>query len=180
MDQTVQWEVNLSNVGRTELDNVIVLDQLPPDVTVVPGSVELISSNFPNGSVYGPEAVQDNGEQVNVNVGALAPSSNVIVLLETKINNTSDLQCGNHQLVNTAYVTPQSPSTTIKDTASVTVVGSTNCTPPPPPPNSTTTTPQTPTTTSLPNTGPGNVIGIFSAVTLAGAFLHRLFTRVRA
>ena len=37
------------------------------------------------------------------------------------------------------------------------------------------TTPATPTTPVLPNTGAGNVIGIFGAVTIAGAFAHRLF-----
>ena len=52
-----------------------------------------------------------------------------------------------------------------------------NCTPPPSTPPQTTppqTTPPT-TPTTLVNTGPGDVIGIFSAVTVAGALGYRIY-----
>ena len=42
------------------------------------------------------------------------------------------------------------------------------------------TTPQTPETpTTLPNTGAGEVIGLFLGVTIAGAAFHRLFANRR-
>jgi len=55
-------------------------------------------------------------------------------------------------------------------------------TPTPTPP--TPTTPETPTTPStpseLPNTGAGDIIGFFSATTIAGGLLHRFFLRRKA
>jgi hypothetical protein len=46
-----------------------------------------------------------------------------------------------------------------------------------PPTPTTTTTPSTPAPTTLVNTGPGDVIGIFGATTVVGAVAHRLFGR---
>lgn len=48
--------------------------------------------------------------------------------------------------------------------------GSNQCTP---------TTPTTPAT-SLPNTGPGDVFGLFSGITMSGAGMHRIFSNRRA
>jgi hypothetical protein len=47
-------------------------------------------------------------------------------------------------------------------------IGSPECTP---------TTPTTPTTPELPNTGAGNVIGLFGVVIVAGGLTHQLFLR---
>ncbi|MGF7229615.1 MAG: PKD domain-containing protein [Candidatus Saccharibacteria bacterium] len=51
-------------------------------------------------------------------------------------------------------------------------VGSSECTPTPP-----VVTVSTPPTTTLPNTGAGNVIGLFFGVVIAAAAAHRLFKR---
>ncbi len=118
--QTVEWKIEFDNVGATLLKDVIILDQVPEGVTVVPNSVKLIDGNFPQGYEYGDEAVQNNGRQVNVNIGNVNPGINSIVTFKTKVN--SDIECGVHKLVNTAYATPGGYGT-IKDNASVTVDG---------------------------------------------------------
>jgi uncharacterized repeat protein (TIGR01451 family) len=163
--QTVEWKLEFDNVGRTLLNNVVVLDQVPANLTVVPGSVKLIDGNFPNGYAYkDSEAIQNNGTQVNVNIGNVNPGINSIVAFKTKINDVEATRCGNSQLVNTAYATPQGFST-VKDTAEVDVTGANqNCTP---------VTPATPT--ALVNTGPGDVAAIFAAATVAGAVAYRVY-----
>lgn len=156
--QTVEWKVEFDNVGRTQLHNVVLLDQVPANVSVVPGSVKLIDGNHPNGYVYPDTAVQNNGTQVNVNIGNVNAGINAILEFKTKVNDTDALKCKTSTLVNTAYATPEGFSP-IHDSAQI-VVNQPACQP---------TTPSG----TLPNTGAGDVIGLFSVVTVAGALLHR-------
>lgn len=155
--QIVEWKIEFDNVGRTQLDNVVILDQLPANVTVVPGSVKRIDGNYPNGYVYGNDAVQNNGTQININIGKVNPGINSIIAFKTKVNDTDALKCKTSTLVNTAYATPQGFSP-IHDAAQV-VVAQPACQPSQP--------------GELPNTGAGDVIGMFVAVTVAGAVVHR-------
>lgn len=161
--QTVEWKVTPINVGRTVLNHVILLDQVPEHLSVVPGSVKLFSSNFPDGFTFGPEAIQADGRQINVDVGSLAPDSSAPVLFQTKVSKSEDLKCGNTLIVNKVFMTPKNPKTTISDKAAVKVIGEVcKDIPPKTPPE-------------LPDTGAGDVVGIFSVVTIAGAVFHRLF-----
>lgn len=119
--QTVEWKVEFDNTGSTLLRDVVILDQLPVGLTVVPGSVKLIDGNFPSGYIYGPEAVQNNGRQINVTIGNVNPGINAIVAFLTKVD-TKNVKCGTNKLVNTGYATPKGFGS-IKDDASVTVDG---------------------------------------------------------
>jgi len=159
--QTVEWKLEFDNIGRTVLNHVVILDQLPSNVTVVPGSVKLVDGNFPNGVALGNDTVQSNGTQINVDIGSVNPGINSIIAFKTKINDVKDLQCGTHELVNTGYATPQYLSS-IKNDAKVIVTGNANCQPP-----------QTPK--ELVKAGPGDVIGIFAGVTIGGALWHKLY-----
>lgn len=124
--QTVEWKVEFDNVGKTVLNDVAILDQLPPFMTVVPGSVKLIDGNNPNGYVFDESAVQNNGTQINVNVGNVNPGINSIIAFKTKINDAKELQCGTHMLYNTAYATPKDYSA-VSDVAQVYVKNDTTC-----------------------------------------------------
>ena len=155
--QTVEWKLEFFNIGKTVLNDVVILDQIPVNLTVVPGSVKLIDGNFPNGYVFGSDAVQNNGRQVNIKIGSVNPGINSIIAFKTKVDEAPELKCTTKQLINSAYATPSNPSTTITDNASITVEDS-NC----------------PTTiTKLPSTGPGDVVGIFIATTIAGTLAHK-------
>jgi uncharacterized repeat protein (TIGR01451 family) len=175
---TLEWSVSFSNIGQTELDNVAIVDQIPANMTVVPGSVTLYTADFPNGTTdLSPNPIQANGSQLNVNIGnyrALTQDEinsgevSAQIIYRTTVNDAS-LACGANDLVNKAFATPQGFGT-ISDTADASVTK--QCTTPTPP---ATTTSTTTTPTTLVNTGPGDVIGLFSGVTIAGAFAHRLF-----
>jgi uncharacterized repeat protein (TIGR01451 family) len=169
---TLGWLVTFTNTGATELDQVIILDQVPTGLTVVPGSVKLIDGSYPSGYVYPSSAVQDNGRQINVNIGDYAAGIAAYVTYQTTVNTDGSVPCGTTNLVNEAYATPQGLGS-IYDTADANVSKSCPTTPP--------TTPTTTVTTAkvLVNTGPGDVIGIFAIVTVVGAIAHRLFMNRR-
>jgi uncharacterized repeat protein (TIGR01451 family) len=171
--QVVEWKVEFDNIGRTLLNDVIILDQVPANTTVVPGSVKLVDGNFPNGYVYKDnEAIQNNGTQINVNIGNVNPGINSVILFKTKVNSTQELECGSHKLINTGFATPKG-FTTVKDTAEVDVVGEKkDCVPPTPTPQPQPGQPQ-PSQPSLPVTGAGDIVGIFAATTIAGAVAYR-------
>lgn len=129
---TIEWRISFDNTGSTQLNDVAVVDDLPAYNEVVPNTVELVNSNFPNGYKYGSNAVQNNGDMVNVSIDDYMPGSNAYVYLETKIKDDESLKCGNHRLTNTVYVTPNGLGT-VNDTASVIINGAecvqtvTNC-----------------------------------------------------
>lgn len=98
-----------------------------------------------------PDGITDSG----VNVGSLPGSTTEFVNFKAKVN------C---------------PTPECKTNCTPPPVCKVNCTPthPTTPPTTTSTTTSTPPTT-LVNTGPGDVIGAFSAVTVAGALGYRLY-----
>lgn len=155
--QTTEWRIEFKNNGATTLNNVKIVDEIPAGLTVVPGSVKLINPNNPNGFTYGDNAIQANGRQINIDIGSYNPGSNAFVLFKTKVPAESALKCGDNKFLNNAFATPEGFGA-VNDTAEV--VANKVCQTPP-------------TTTTLPNTGAGDVIGIFAAVTVAGALAHR-------
>lgn len=179
---TVQFKVRIHNPGPDVLNNVVVKATLDSGVstshsskvtvtadnanpssttdtagvnlskagslTYVPGSTELLDAHDSKLSTL-PDGILNSG----VNIGSVGVSTEQkrFVQFEAKTNCPTP-KC-------THNCTP--PTCTH------------NCTPPVTPPSTPPTTPATPTT--LVNTGPGDVIGAFSAVTVAGALGYRLY-----
>ncbi len=117
---TVQWRIAFQNTGSTSLNHVKVVDNLPEHVSVVPGSVELVNGNYPNGYQYPASAVQANGKQINVDIGNYNPTIKGFVVFKTKIDSEDKLACGVNNITNTAFVTPEGYGS-ITDTATDTV-----------------------------------------------------------
>jgi uncharacterized repeat protein (TIGR01451 family) len=157
--QTVEWRVAFRNTGNTTVNNVKIVDNLPAGMTFVPGSVKLFNGNHPNGIAVSDAAVQANGRQVNADIGSYKPEAEGRLVFKTKVAAEKDIPCGGAKFNNIGYATPEG-SGTVSDDALVTVdkvcAGQ----------------PNKPTT--LPNTGAGDVFGIFAAVTVAGTAAHRL------
>lgn len=124
--QKVEWAIQFNNAGRTQLNNVKIVDEIPPFMTVVPGSVKLINASYPAGYVYPDSAIQANGKQVNVDIGSYTPGSNAYVVFKTQINDAEEISCGTHKLVNIAYATPKGYGS-INDGAEVYVVNDEEC-----------------------------------------------------
>ncbi len=124
--EKVDWRIWFKNSGTSQLNAVKVVDNLPPHVTVVPGSVKLYNGNYPNGFTYPDSAIQNNGTQVNVDIGAYAPDGDAYVVFTTVINNDEAIACGIQQLANVAYTTPQGLGA-LNDSARVNVVNDKEC-----------------------------------------------------
>jgi uncharacterized repeat protein (TIGR01451 family) len=167
---TLAWLVTFKNAGATPLNHVKVVDEVPAGLTVVPGTVKLTNGNYPNGYVYPDSAIQANGRQVNVDIGNYNPDAAGIAYVTFRTTVTDTPTCGKTDvIVNKAFTTPEGFGA-IFDTASANITGAQCVTP--------VTPPVTPAG-QLPNTGPGDVVGIFAAVTIAGAVAHRLFLNRR-
>lgn len=122
----IEWRIWFENIGSTRLNNVKLVDDLPSYVDVTPGSVErdAIITNE-NGQQeqrtyrYGADAIQ--GDLVNINMFDYAPGADTFVYLETVIQDHEDIRCGNFQIANVAYVTPEGLGT-LNDNAKVNII----------------------------------------------------------
>lgn len=242
----VQYLLDFLNNGTSQVNNVVVRDQLPSNVTLVPGSVKWIDSNHPapgfsipdshlfrseganlgnygvNGGGYvmfdatvnsnglaecsarnvgfvrGENVPEQNNDAVVVieNCQATVPTYSCDLLTLTKIGDrkysykvnytatggatlksfTYNFGDGSQALTTdknpVEYTYAKEGTYVPKVTVNFSVNGvdksatNDNCAKP-------ITMATTPTT--LPNTGPGNIFGIFSGVSIVGALLHRRF-----
>lgn len=103
---TLSWMITFNNIGYTELKNVKIVDNIPTNLTVVPGSVKLTNGNYPNGYTYPDTAIQANGRQVNVDIGNYGPGIIGYVTFRTTIAPLTSLSCGENKFINEAYATP--------------------------------------------------------------------------
>ncbi len=202
----VDWRIWFKNAGSTRLANVKVVDTLPSHVSVVPGSIKLYNGNHPNGYTYTDDAVQMGGKQINVDIGNYAAGADAYLVFTTTSNDAEILRCGNHQIANIAYTTPEGFGA-IGDDARVNVIGkdSKECAekkcPIPGKEHLPANSPdckedkcpipgkehldkdsaeckETPEV--LPSTGPAGLIGLFAATSVAGGVAHNIITRRRA
>lgn len=114
----IEYRIWFKNSGTSDLNAVKMVDNLPPYTTVV-GNVEM--DKGARTIVYGPEAVQNDGKQINIDMGTFNPNDDAFVYITVKINNAKELKCGAHQINNTAYTTPQGLGA-LNDSASVNVI----------------------------------------------------------
>jgi len=125
---SIEWRISFQNTGDTRLNAVKVVDDLPTYTSVVPGSVEVYNANNRNGYKYGPNAIQKNGDQVNIDISDYMPNSNAFVYLESTIDAADAVPCGTFQIANVVYVTPAGLGT-LNDNAKINVING-QCTKP--------------------------------------------------
>jgi uncharacterized repeat protein (TIGR01451 family) len=109
VNSRVEWDIEVRNAGSTTLNNIIVLDQVPRYMSVVPGSVRMYNANHPTTPyVYPDSAIQqrDGRYFVNVNAGDYKPNSNLHLRFDTQVVDDGSLACGNSRLTNQAFATP--------------------------------------------------------------------------
>lgn len=166
---TVQWRLFWQNIGSVNLDNVVITDQLPRHLRVVPNSVRWIyraTDGTDRDEVQPDNALFNN----YVDFGDWGPNGGFYLRFDTVALN--DFAGCEVTLDNLAHAHNQQNQEDITDFAKVKIVKE-NCavTPPPPPPPPPPVRPPT----VLPVTGAGNVVGIFSAITVAGTVAHRIW-----
>lgn len=153
----VQWMITFQNKGQTEFNDVKISDQLPPHLTVVPGSVRYVDA--------AQDVVQTNYQPLfttgGINFGTWKPNGGFVVRFDTTAKD--DFASCEVSLRNIAFSKTRQTPAEVQDYADVKITKE-NCQPTKP-------APVTPTT--LPNTGAGDVVGIFTAVSAGGAIAHR-------
>jgi uncharacterized repeat protein (TIGR01451 family) len=139
---TTSWLLHYSNTSKTTLNHVIVKDQLPAHLQVVPGSVTLIDPNHPNGQTLSDTGVFTTG----VDVGSLGVGGGGNIRYRTTVKNDFAATDCTPSIVNNATASAEGV-TEVKASAQVNV--KVTCKPVTPP------TPVTP----LPATGPEAALG---------------------
>lgn len=119
-DQMLEWKIEFKNIGRTTLQNVVIVDNMPNNMVIESSSVKFYDGNFPNGTTLNGDVIQQNGKQLNVNIGTSNWDTNSILFFKARVPKTSLLECGVNQLTNVAYATPAGFGT-IQDEAKISV-----------------------------------------------------------
>jgi uncharacterized repeat protein (TIGR01451 family) len=130
LTDTVEWRIEVVNNGSTTLDNIVVLDELPPYMTVNNGSVKLVNANYPKTAPFQePDTAiqQKNGlYYVHVDIGSYMPNSNAFLYFSTNTVADPKISCDNQKLTNKAYATPKGYGT-ISSYAYVIIVNDNPC-----------------------------------------------------
>ncbi len=162
--QKIDYQIGYMNTGDVTHDNVIVKDQIPSLVTYVEGSTTLKNANNPTGN---GAAVSSNGiVKGGINIGSYAAGANAYVRFTAIVPTNDQLpKCGENILRNIAFVEVGAYGR--QDGVDIKV--NKTCAP------GTTGTTETPTT--LPQTGPAEVVIALVVVTVTAAigshFIHR-------
>ena len=124
---TVEWKLEFDNIGKTQLQDVVLQDELPPFVTIVPGTVTMYDSNFPAGYKFADsQAIQNDGKRLNLTIGNVNAGINSIVVFKTKVADDNSIKCGTHELYNKAYATPKNFGS-VSDVAYIYIVNAEKC-----------------------------------------------------
>lgn len=187
--EEVEWLVNTHNIGQSAMTNVTTRDILPPHVQLVPGTVKLHNANGTTNLQDGPLFAG------GYNAGRYAPNDNTLIVFKTKL--LSDFTECEVRVRNVAKAKSTEQPNEITDDADVKIVkdncvpkvkekcpipgkehlpkGHEDCeqVPPVTPPTTPPVTPVVTTTKVLPVTGPGEMVGVFVATTVAATLAHK-------
>ncbi|MBR2725845.1 DUF11 domain-containing protein [Candidatus Saccharibacteria bacterium] len=111
----VEYQIAYTNLLAAQVDNVMIRDVLPTNVTYVADSTYLYNSNYQSGVRLKDNTVVSSG----INIGSYATNGNAYVRFTGKVTDKT-LACGKNQLVNWASATVNGE--VYKDDASVMVV----------------------------------------------------------
>jgi len=99
---TLKYMITYTNTGNTTAKNVIVRDNLPPQLTYVPNSTTITNSNHA-GLKDTTNAVTTDG----IIIGDYAPGAVAYVVLEAKIDPADKLACGTTVFTNVGIAHPK-------------------------------------------------------------------------
>lgn len=164
VEDTLEYQIKISNKGNTRLTNVLVGDNLPAYVSYVPGSTVITNKNHPNGDPVPSDNITTGGINIgNAGVGGVAYMSFKATLDSDKFK-----KCGDYILKNVAVVDSDQTGP-YEDAAKTTV--NVECEEGEKPPKK-------PPVEELPNTGvEGPLAGILGAGSLGTALRSYLRSR---
>ncbi|MEO6513892.1 MAG: hypothetical protein ABIR37_04375 [Candidatus Saccharimonadales bacterium] len=111
--ETLKYKIGYENAGNVKQNAVVVSDNLPPNMSVVPGTTH----------VYNPSDVLDKTNNIasgGLDLGNYTPGAGFVVTFEAKLPTADKLACGDTVFRNVGVVQPQGMQQYF-DTATTTV-----------------------------------------------------------
>lgn len=112
---TIEYRILFQNTSGVQLDNVMLDDKLPRDVTYVDGSTRLHLGSDPAKARTMPDSITSKG----LNIGSYGKNGLAAVIFDAKIAEKSELECGKNILKN--VITTSTDYGDKSDDATVTV-----------------------------------------------------------
>lgn len=100
---TLDYQIAYKNTGNTVQKNVIIGDNLPPKMKLVPGTTYLANATNPTGVKYNSDNITNGG----INVGNYGAGANAYVKFQVKLPEAKDLACGTTEFRNVGVVRPE-------------------------------------------------------------------------
>ena len=113
--EKVDYRIGYDNTGQTQQNNVVIKDQLPAGVSYVAGSTTVKNASNPNSTKVNDTITTTQG----LNIGNYAPRSNAFAYFTATLPNGDKLRCGQNVFNNIATV--QTENGGKSDNAAVTV-----------------------------------------------------------
>lgn len=98
--ETLEYLLAYQNAGNTTHEGVEIRDNLPPNITYVPGSTKLANAN-------GTRSVADGVTTTGIIVGNYGPGANAFVMFEAKVPAQDKLACGVTEFRNVGVAQPR-------------------------------------------------------------------------
>ena len=100
---TLEYMITYKNMGNTEQTNVVIRDNLPPKMTLVPNTTYLKNTTNPNGVLYNSNAITAGG----IVVGNYSPGAAAYVKFDVKVPTADQLECGANEFRNVGVAKPE-------------------------------------------------------------------------
>lgn len=102
-NDVLEYQIVYKNMGNTTHKNVVVRDNLPPNMTYVPGTTYLANATNPQGVKYNSDNIALGG----IVIGNYSPGANAFVKFEVKLPENGKVECGEHRFRNVGVVRPE-------------------------------------------------------------------------
>jgi uncharacterized repeat protein (TIGR01451 family) len=99
---TLKYLITYKNTGNSVQSQVVIRDNLPPKMTLVPGTTYLADASHPSGV-----KVSDAVTQGGINAGNFGAGANAFVTFEVKVPAADQLACGETEFRNVGVARPQ-------------------------------------------------------------------------
>ncbi len=101
---TLEYKIKFKNEGNTQLNNVMVGDNLPKYNSYVNGTTVVYNGNHPNGETQTNDNIANGG----INVGSYGVASEAFVIIRVKLDPVTAFEkCGQYDVRNVGVVRPE-------------------------------------------------------------------------
>jgi uncharacterized repeat protein (TIGR01451 family) len=100
---TLKYMITYQNTGNTTQNNVVIRDNLPPKMTLVPNTTVVYTTTTPNGSADTSNNITGGG----IDIGSYLPSAGAYIVFEVKVPTVDQLACGQTEFRNVGIAHPK-------------------------------------------------------------------------